>query len=193
MSSSDHAKLQDGLIIGAGHTPGIAWELVEKHTTTEVHSEVTRFDRLDINPLCKPDVLHDLDEFPWPIPDEEYAEVHAYEVLEHLGRQGDWRRFFADFNEIARILIPRGRLFASTPAPVQYGGQNDWVWDDPGHTRLITERTLYFLQMRDPQPPASDYRTVIRYFWDMEFHAILGARYFFCLRKGEENPLYGQA
>ena len=31
-----------------------------------------------------------------PFGDDAFDEIHAYEVLEHTGRQGDWRFFFYD-------------------------------------------------------------------------------------------------
>ncbi len=36
-----------------------------------------------------PDVLHDLNLVPWPFADNQFSEVHGYEILEHLGRQGE--------------------------------------------------------------------------------------------------------
>lgn len=39
---------------------------------------------LDITPLTRPDVLHDLNEMPWPFEDGQFDEVLAHDVLEHL-------------------------------------------------------------------------------------------------------------
>jgi len=95
---------------------------------------------LDIDPACSPDVVHDLDVLPYPFDDNAFDEIHAYEVLEHFGRQGDWRAFFAQFNELHRILKPDGLLVATVPA-----WDSPWAWGDPGHTRIITQGTLAFL------------------------------------------------
>jgi SAM-dependent methyltransferase len=95
---------------------------------------------LDHNPDHRPDVVHDLNVFPWPFEDETFDEVHAYEVLEHLGQQGDWRRFFRDFSEVYRILKPGGYLAATTPSY-----KSMWAWGDPSHTRVITSGSLVFL------------------------------------------------
>ena len=57
---------------------------------------------IDHDPNCGADIIHNLDETPWPVDDNAFDEVHAYEVLEHLGTQGDYRSFFAHFYEIWR-------------------------------------------------------------------------------------------
>jgi SAM-dependent methyltransferase len=39
---------------------------------------------VDIVAATKPDVVHDLDVRPWPLPDDHFREVRAYDVIEHL-------------------------------------------------------------------------------------------------------------
>jgi predicted SAM-dependent methyltransferase len=72
--------------------------------------------RLDINARCNPDVIHDLSIHPLPFPDETFDEIHAYEVLEHLAQQGDYKFFFSEFSEYWRILKPGGYFFATVPS-----------------------------------------------------------------------------
>lgn len=95
---------------------------------------------LDIDPTTNPDVLWDLNTLPYPFLLDEFDEIHAYEVLEHCGAQGDWRFFFAQFEELWRILKPGGKLIFSVPAPTSV-----WVWGDPGHTRMIHPEQMGFL------------------------------------------------
>jgi len=95
---------------------------------------------LDINPAHHPDVVWDLREKPWPFDDDTFDEVHAYEVLEHLGRQGDAEAFFSDFSEIWRILKPGGHLLGTSPS-----AGSPWLWGDPGHTRAIIPESFIFL------------------------------------------------
>lgn len=95
---------------------------------------------LDHNADHGPDHIHDLEILPWPFKDDTFDEIHAYEVLEHLGRQGDWRAFFAQFSEVWRILKPGGYLAATCPS---YKGM--WAWGDPSHTRVITSGSIVFL------------------------------------------------
>ena len=137
---------------------------------------------LDINERVNPDVVHDLNVTPWPFQDEEFDEIHAYEVLEHFGKQGDYTSFFEHFNEIYRILKPGGFFYASTPL-----WHNMWAWSDPGHTRIISEGTLMFLDRDNYDDtgasPMTDYRDI--YHGDF---AVMGAKeeqasLYFMLRK----------
>ena len=101
---------------------------------------------IDHDPNCGADVVHDLDVTPWPFESNTFDECHAYEVLEHLGRQGDYHAFFRHFGEIYRILKPGGLLIATVPA------WNDvWAWADPSHTRIIAPHTLVFLDRTEYQ------------------------------------------
>lgn len=95
---------------------------------------------LDIEARHHPDYVHDLNDLPYPFSDNECASIHAYEVLEHCGRQGDYRFFFAQFAEFWRILVPGGHIFATVPAL-----DSPWAWGDPSHTRVIPLESLVFL------------------------------------------------
>lgn len=96
--------------------------------------------RLDYNGDHKPDVVWDLRQHPLPFEDNTFDEIHAYEVLEHLAQQGDYRFFFAEFSEYWRILKPGGHFFASSP---DY--RSKWAWGDPSHTRVMQPENLVFL------------------------------------------------
>jgi cyclopropane fatty-acyl-phospholipid synthase-like methyltransferase len=116
---------------------------------------------LDINPDAKPDILHDLEQLPIPVGDNYFDEIHAYEVLEHVGKQGDWRYFFAQFDDFARILKPSGLLFTTSPA-----SGSPWVWGDPGHTRYMGPEVYLFLDraIYEQQVNASAMTDYRRYF-----------------------------
>jgi len=101
---------------------------------------------LDMDPSCKPDVVHDMDEIPLPFDDDMFHEIHAYEVLEHTGFQGDWRFFFNQFSDFWRILKPGGYLIGTVPM-----WHNVWAWADPGHRRVIAPETFVFLSQREYQ------------------------------------------
>lgn len=131
---------------------------------------------LDINPDHEPDIVCDLERIGTGIPgykipadgsrqsfhcqDNTYDEIHAYEVLEHIGAQGDYKTFFAQFTEFHRILKPNGFFFATCPAWF-----SSWAWGDPSHTRVITAGTLAFLSQEQyriqvGKTPMSDFRRI---------------------------------
>jgi SAM-dependent methyltransferase len=125
---------------------------------------------LDRNPNAKPDILWDLGRFPWAkigvgrLEDSSFDEIHAYEVLEHLGRQGNAKSFFAHFSEIHRLLKPNGYLCATVPSR-----HSPWAWGDPSHTRIISLESLTFLdqseyirQCDSKLSPMSDFRNIYK-------------------------------
>lgn len=124
---------------------------------------------LDINPMHQPDVVWDLTELPLPFEDDSFDEIHAYEVLEHTGSQGDFRFFFGQFSEFWRILKPRGLFCATVPAV-----GSKWVWGDPSHTRTLTAENLLFLDQTEytkqvGHSPMSDFRWIYK----ADFHTAL--------------------
>jgi len=134
---------------------------------------------LDMSERVNPDILHDLNDLPLPIADESFDEVHAYHVLEHLGVQGDFRTFFAQFTEFHRILKPGGIFYAAVPS-----WDSVHAFGDPGHTRIINETTITFLQQdRYGQPPMTDYRD----FYKVDFECLAAEHkdetFIFALRK----------
>jgi SAM-dependent methyltransferase len=98
---------------------------------------------LDHKGDCGADVIHDLEVLPYPFETDEFDEIHAYDVLEHCGRQGDWRYFFAQWSEFHRILKPNGLFFGICPTP-----EGIWAWGDPSHTRIISRHCLGFLDQK---------------------------------------------
>lgn len=141
---------------------------------------------LDLNTFFQPDLLWNLNVCPWrymPIqedgigpydgtltpcqifPENFFDEIHAYEVLEHLGQQGESTTFFELFNEIWRVLKPNAYLFATVPS--RYSA---WLWGDPSHRRAILPETLTFLSQQNyidqcdgpdhQRTPMSDFRGI---------------------------------
>lgn len=113
---------------------------------------------LDSNADHKPDVVHDLETFPYPFADDTFDEAHGYEVIEHLGQQGDYGAFFSLFSELWRILKPGGFLAGTSPSY-----RSMWAWGDPSHRRVITAGTLVFLDQSEyikqvGKTPMSDFR-----------------------------------
>jgi SAM-dependent methyltransferase len=136
---------------------------------------------LDIDPHSGADVIHDLNTLPYPFADDHFDEIHAYEVLEHTGQQGDWRFFLAQFSEFWRILKPGGLLCATCPSVT-----SRWAWGDPGHTRLIQPETLVFLQQpryeQVGRTAMTDYRAFYQADFDLAFSEDNGQGFKFALR-----------
>jgi SAM-dependent methyltransferase len=95
---------------------------------------------LDMNEDMSPTVIHDMNHIPLPFAENTFDEVHAYEVLEHTGIQGDFRFFLQQFADFWRVLKPGGFFCGSVPM-----WDSPWAWGDPGHTRVITSGSLVFL------------------------------------------------
>jgi SAM-dependent methyltransferase len=123
-------------------------------------AEWTDLITVDIDPNCKPDVVHDLNFIPWPFDDNMFDEVHAYEVMEHLGQQGNWKAFFAHFTEIWRVLKPEGVAYITVPS--EFG---EWAWGDPGHTRVINRGSLVFLNQEAYEQVGRTSMTDYRHFY----------------------------
>lgn len=64
---------------------------------------------VDMNPLCNPDVVHDLNTFPYPFPDNEFDVVSADHIIEHLENP------FSVMEELHRILKDNGLLTVLVP------------------------------------------------------------------------------
>ena len=120
--------------------------------------------RLDINKDVKPDIVHDLNKHPLPFKDKEFDQIHAYDVLEHLGKQGDYKFFFSEFNEYWRILKPDGLFIASTPTE-----NSKWSFGDPGHTRVFSMNYLTYLFIDNYQQCGITQMTDYRYLYKGNF------------------------
>lgn len=162
------------LLIGCGNRR----EKVAHKRGNEAWTDLTT---LDIDPACGADVIHDLDVLPYPFADDSFDEIHASEVLEHCGRQGDWRFFFGQFSEFWRILRPDGLFAASCPS-----SRSPWAWADPGHTRVLLPETLHFLAQPSYAEVGDTAMTDYRDVWSGDFDVINatddGAAFRFVLR-----------
>lgn len=137
---------------------------------------------LDINPDAKPDIVHDLCKFPLPFEDNEFDEIHAYDVLEHTGAQGDYRFFFEQFSEFYRILKPEGVIFGKCPK-----WDSLWTWGDPGHTRVFHPMLLVFLNQKQyteqvGKTQMTDYRNIYKGDFQDIFINENDGDFFFCIR-----------
>ena len=149
------------LLIGAGHRR-------VKELTVNDSKKFENLTTLDINEYCA-DVVWDLNNRPLPFDDETFDEIHAYEILEHVGRLGDAVGFFEEWAEYWRILKPLGVFCGSCPKWDSY-----IAWCDPSHSRIITPHTLKFLDQNyikekiDSGTNMSDFRNI----WKLNFNLV---------------------
>ena len=139
------------LLIGAGKS-----RVKKLHIAGQ--EDWTQLVTLDNNDEHEPDVVHDLEYFPYPFKDNAFDEIHAYEVLEHTGAQGDFRFFFKQWEEFHRILKPGGLFFGTVPK-----WDSIWAFGDPSHRRVISHASLVFLSQAEYEKqvgktPMSDFR-----------------------------------
>ena len=81
---------------------------------------------MDVQKLPGVDIVHDIEKYPWPLPDNCVQLAIASHVAEHIepSRFG----FINWMNEIWRVMEPDGRLMLSLP----YGNNSLFV-QDPTH------------------------------------------------------------
>ena len=149
------------LLLGCGHSR------VKKIVYGD-NPEWQQLTTLDLNPEVSPDIVWDLENLPLPFEDNSFNEIHAYEVLEHTGSQGDYKFFFAQFSDLWRILKPNGVLIGTVPM-----WNNPWAWGDPGHKRVITKENFLFLNQNHLRnaiaiSESSDYRSI----YQADFHTV---------------------
>jgi len=98
---------------------------------------------VDVHPAAKPDVVWDLEKFPWGIatifghtlPESSVDEVMLSHVLEHLGR--DPVVFVGIFQELYRVCKPGALVKIVVPHP-----RHDNFLGDPTHVRVVTPQVL---------------------------------------------------
>jgi hypothetical protein len=137
---------------------------------------------LDFNADHSPDVVHDISKFPLPFQSDTFDEIHAYEVMEHVGTQGDWRFFFDQWSDLWRIMKHGALFYGTSPAP-----DSVWAWGDPGHTRVLCPQNMIFLNQPSytdqvGKTPMSDYRFVYQADFDLMHCANEGETFIYILR-----------
>lgn len=89
--------------------------------------------QVDIIPFKNIDQVVDLNETPWPLPDNTFLHINASHLIEHLK---DLKAFM---NECHRILVPGGTLYIETPIA---GEDPDLEFADPTHVRCYRPHTF---------------------------------------------------
>jgi SAM-dependent methyltransferase len=86
---------------------------------------------VDMIPDNNPDIVYDLNQFPWPFEDNSFSYVHASQIIEHLN---DTIRVL---EEIQRITKPDGIVYIGVP---HYSSRIAIA--DPSHVRYFAATTF---------------------------------------------------
>jgi hypothetical protein len=141
------------LLLGAGNS-----RVKQLRAGTDLWSDLVT---VDIDPDSEADIIHDLNVLPYVFAEDgEFDEIHAYQIMEHLGTQGDWRFFFAQFAELHRMLCDGGHLFIAVPSMT-----SPWLWGDPGHTRALPLEAFSFLCQAHYEQVGKTSSTDYRHVW----------------------------
>jgi len=104
---------------------------------------------VDMSPGCHLDQLVDLEQIPWPWPDDSVEEVPLSHVLEHLGRT---TAVYLDiFKELYRVCADGAKVTIIVPHP-----RHDFFLNDPTHVRAVTPEGLAHFSRKINQKWISD-------------------------------------
>lgn len=93
------------------------------------------FVNVDKAPGCDPDLLVDLERFPWPFADDSADHVVLHHTLEHLGAAAE--TYLGVIRELYRVCAPDATIEITVPHP-----RHDSFLSDPTHVRPITPQGL---------------------------------------------------
>jgi SAM-dependent methyltransferase len=88
---------------------------------------------VDISPDANPDIVHDLDVVPWPLPSDTFDEVHMVHVVEHLDN------IVKAMEEVHRVARNGARVRIVTP---HYSSTNSFT--DPTHRHHLGLRSFNY-------------------------------------------------
>jgi predicted SAM-dependent methyltransferase len=86
-------------------------------------------------PDCDPDQVVDLEQLPWPWPDNSVDEVMLSHVLEHIGQSTEL--YLGIIKELYRVCRDGATITVIVPHP-----RHDHFLNDPTHVRIVTEEGL---------------------------------------------------
>lgn len=108
------------------------------------------------------DIVHDLEDTPWPLPDECALTAVASHVLEHINPHKGV--FIRVMDEVWRILKPGSQFAFVVPYAESHG-----FYQDPTHCNPINETTMLYFDPMDASGLYTFYRPKP---WKVEFQAM---------------------
>lgn len=135
---------------------------------------------IDMMDLPGVDIVHDLEETPWPLPNECAISAVASHILEHINPHKGV--FINVMDEIWRVLKPHGQLAFVVP----YAGTHGY-YQDPTHVNPINESTMMYF---DPLHPSGLYQFYRPKPWKIQMMAMDRANGFLeCVMQKREDLL----
>jgi len=101
---------------------------------------------LDINPKTSADVIHDLDQYPYPFGVSTFDEIYADNVIEHLAN------IINVMEEIHRISKPGAMIKIIVPY-----FRAKWAFIDPTHRHFFTVESLTYFEPNHPHSNLYNY------------------------------------
>jgi hypothetical protein len=89
---------------------------------------------VDSRAEIQPDLVLDLDKRPWPLPSDQFREVHAYDVMEHL------ENVIGTLEELHRICKPGAIIHITVP---HFSCAN--AFTDPTHRHYFGHQSFHYL------------------------------------------------
>jgi SAM-dependent methyltransferase len=122
---------------------------------------------MDVRDLPGVDIVHDVIDIPWPLPDECVLVANAAHLVEHIppsavGPDGKtWFPFMAFMDEVWRVMRPEGHFIISAPH-----GNSQGYLQDPSHVNPCNENTFWYFcpehflyRIYEPRPWKMEFRT----------------------------------
>jgi predicted SAM-dependent methyltransferase len=97
--------------------------------------KIDGFVNVDKSSVCEPDMVVDLETFPWPFEDNSVEAIVLNHCLEHLGQTAS--TFIDIMKEMYRVCRPGAEILINVPHP-----RHDHFISDPTHVRAITPALL---------------------------------------------------
>jgi hypothetical protein len=98
------------------------------------------FVHVDMFDECQPDIVHNLETFPYPFEESSVDEILFNHSLEHIGQQSSV--FLKIMQEVYRICRDDAVIKINVPHP-----RHDNFISDPTHVRAITPMTLHLFDL----------------------------------------------
>ena len=107
---------------------------------------------IDINPAVVPDILHDLDSFPWSVADSSFDAIIMFSVIERLGYP------VKVIEECHRIFKPHGKIYMLTP---HFSGAGSFI--DPTHKWHFSARPFGYFISGTPLQQENGFYSPVRF------------------------------